>query len=161
MMTPDPDSTQLLYLGDPLEGLTAPTLPTTLAIADDTVVPLALPATSEVLATLPVGQALRLFGTVFTLSASGQQRCASHLEQYGELPFDLSGEALLYAETAPSACSDGNVNIIPTPMLNVLNMSRSGMLPPDCSMLNIGSTFTFSRRMTALVLSFNIRGTFS
>ena len=50
---------------------------------------------------------------------------------------------------------------MPTPMLNVLNMSRSGMLPVFAMRSKIGSTGTAERSTLAVRPFFIIRGMFS
>jgi len=60
-----------------------------------------LPASKEQLARLRPGNAVRLFGTIYTMRDVGHQRCLAALEKEGELPFGLKGQALFYAGPTP------------------------------------------------------------
>ena len=64
-------------------------------------VDIALPAGREELAALGPGDAVRLFGTVFTMRDVGHQRCLAILREEGKLPFGLEGQALFYAGPTP------------------------------------------------------------
>ena len=60
-----------------------------------------LPASKETLAQLAPGQAVRLFGSIYTMRDAGHMRTLEYLKQKGELPFGLSGQALFYAGPTP------------------------------------------------------------
>ncbi len=62
-----------------------------------------LPATAEELADLRAGQAVTLTGTIYTMRDAGHERALNHLEEHGELPFGLAGQALFYAGPTPAA----------------------------------------------------------
>ena len=61
-----------------------------------------LPASPEALAALRLGDAVRLFGDVFTARDAGHERLAAALEREGELPFGLAGQVLFYAGPTPA-----------------------------------------------------------
>ncbi|MDR0350031.1 MAG: FumA C-terminus/TtdB family hydratase beta subunit [Coriobacteriales bacterium] len=61
-----------------------------------------LPATRKELSTLNVGDAVALYGTIYTMRDAGHRRALEYLEQHGELPFDLAGQALFYAGPTPA-----------------------------------------------------------
>lgn len=67
------------------------------------VVELELPLGPEALASLKCGQAVRLSGKMYTMRDAGHERCLAHLREYGELPFGLAGQALIYAGPTPPA----------------------------------------------------------
>jgi len=60
-----------------------------------------LPASKEELARLMPGDAVRLFGTIYTMRDVGHQRCLAALNEEGQLPFGLAGQALFYAGPTP------------------------------------------------------------
>jgi len=60
-----------------------------------------LPARREELATLRPGDAVRLFGTIYTMRDAGHLRCLAALQEEGRLPFGLAGQALFYAGPTP------------------------------------------------------------
>jgi len=60
-----------------------------------------LPASREELAKLKPGNAVRLFGTIYTMRDVGHQRCLAALKEEGKLPFGLEGQALFYAGPTP------------------------------------------------------------
>ena len=60
-----------------------------------------LPATQEQLALLEPGDAVRLFGSIYTMRDAGHARALEFLERTGTLPFDLIGKALFYAGPTP------------------------------------------------------------
>jgi tartrate/fumarate subfamily iron-sulfur-dependent hydro-lyase beta chain len=62
-----------------------------------------LPVTRERLVGLKAGDAVALYGTIYTMRDAGHQRTLEYLEQHGELPFGLAGQALFYAGPAPAA----------------------------------------------------------
>jgi fumarate hydratase class I/fumarate hydratase subunit beta len=62
-----------------------------------------LPPTPEALTSLSLGQELRLFGTIYTMRDAGHQRTIIYLDEHGELPFNLQGQALFYAGPTPAA----------------------------------------------------------
>lgn len=66
------------------------------------IVPVRLPATTSELASLIVGQEVRLSGTVFTARDATHARIVDELERTGELPFGLAGQALFYAGPTPA-----------------------------------------------------------
>ncbi len=66
------------------------------------VVPVRLPATTSELASLIVGQEVRLSGTVFTARDATHARIVEELERTGELPFGLAGQTLFYAGPTPA-----------------------------------------------------------
>jgi dTMP kinase len=66
------------------------------------IIDIQLPVTRAQLATLAVGDEVRLFGTIYTMRDAGHARALAHLSSKGELPFELAGHALFYAgPTAP------------------------------------------------------------
>jgi len=65
------------------------------------VIDINLPASKEDLAKLKPGEAVRLFGTIFTMRDVGHQRCLAALHEEGRLPFGLEGQALFYAGPTP------------------------------------------------------------
>jgi len=67
------------------------------------IVPVRLPATTAELASLIVGQEVRLSGTVFTARDATHARIVEELERTGELPFGLAGQTLFYAGPTPAA----------------------------------------------------------
>jgi fumarate hydratase class I/fumarate hydratase subunit beta len=44
-----------------------------------------------------------LYGSIYTMRDAGHRRALDHLEQQGELPFGLAGQALFYAGPTPPA----------------------------------------------------------
>ena len=60
-----------------------------------------LPATQEELDALEPGDAVRLFGSIYTMRDAGHARTLEYLEDKGTLPFDLAGQALFYAGPTP------------------------------------------------------------
>jgi len=60
-----------------------------------------LPASKGELSALKPGDAVRLFGTIYTMRDVGHQRCLAALEEKGKLPFGLEGQALFYAGPTP------------------------------------------------------------
>lgn len=61
-----------------------------------------LPASKEALAALRVGDAVKLYGPLYTMRDAGHQRALAALEQHGELPFGLGGQSLFYAGPTPA-----------------------------------------------------------
>jgi fumarate hydratase class I/fumarate hydratase subunit beta len=61
-----------------------------------------LPATREQLAHLRAGDEVALFGTIYTMRDAGHARALAYLEQHGELPYHLAGQALFYAGPTPA-----------------------------------------------------------
>ena len=61
-----------------------------------------LPAGREELAELRAGDAVRLYGTIYTMRDAGHQRCLAALKEEGVLPFGLAGQALFYAGPTPA-----------------------------------------------------------
>jgi tartrate/fumarate subfamily iron-sulfur-dependent hydro-lyase beta chain len=82
----------VLFAGGALEGDDPPAA----------VVLVRLPATASELASLIVGQEVRLSGTVFTARDATHARIVEELERTGELPFGLDGQALFYAGPTPA-----------------------------------------------------------
>jgi fumarate hydratase class I/fumarate hydratase subunit beta len=64
---------------------------------------LELPAVREQLQSVRAGDGIQLFGTIYTMRDAGHRRALDHLEQHGELPFGLAGQALFYAGPTPAA----------------------------------------------------------
>jgi fumarate hydratase class I/fumarate hydratase subunit beta len=62
-----------------------------------------LPSAREQLESLNAGDAVALYGTVYTMRDAGHRRALEYLEREGELPFDLAGQALFYAGPTPPA----------------------------------------------------------
>jgi len=62
-----------------------------------------LPAARDVLAGLRVGDAVRLFGPVYTARDATHSRLLEALARDGELPFGLAGQTLFYAGPTPAA----------------------------------------------------------
>lgn len=61
-----------------------------------------LPISADDLASLRMGEALELTGPIFTMRDVGHQRALAELQEEGELPFGLSGQALYYAGPTPA-----------------------------------------------------------
>jgi len=61
-----------------------------------------LPASKEELVRLKPGDAVCLYGTIYTMRDVGHQRCLALLKEEGSLPFGLEGQALFYAGPTPS-----------------------------------------------------------
>ena len=61
-----------------------------------------LPAHKEELAKLEPGDAVRLFGTIYTMRDAGHMRALTALKETGELPFGLNEQALFYAGPTPA-----------------------------------------------------------
>lgn len=61
-----------------------------------------LPASKEVLSKLQAGDAVKLYGSVYTMRDAGHGRTLAYLEDHGELPFNLAGQALFYAGPTPA-----------------------------------------------------------
>ncbi|MDR2956971.1 MAG: FumA C-terminus/TtdB family hydratase beta subunit [Coriobacteriales bacterium] len=78
------------------------------------VIQLALPTSKQILTTLEVGQELRLSGDIYTMRDAGHIRCLDLLEQAGQLPFNLAGQALFYAGPTPALASQPFGAIGPT-----------------------------------------------
>lgn len=68
----------------------------------NTAVDIHLPASKAELAVLKPGDAVRLFGTIYTMRDAGHQRTLAYLNEHGELPFGLAGKALFYAGPTPA-----------------------------------------------------------
>jgi len=64
-------------------------------------VDITLPASKEELAKLKPGDAVYLYGTIYTIRDVGHQRCLAALNEEGKLPFGLEGQALFYAGPTP------------------------------------------------------------
>jgi fumarate hydratase class I/fumarate hydratase subunit beta len=62
-----------------------------------------LPAAREQLHDLRVGDAVALYGVIYTMRDAGHQRARAYLDECGKLPFDLKGQALFYAGPTPAA----------------------------------------------------------
>ncbi|MDR0888413.1 MAG: FumA C-terminus/TtdB family hydratase beta subunit [Coriobacteriales bacterium] len=63
-----------------------------------------LPATREDLAGLRVGDAVELYGIIYTMRDAGHARALEYLNKNDELPYGLNGQALFYAgPTEPAA----------------------------------------------------------
>lgn len=73
-----------------------------------------LPAPTQVLATLRIGEQVLLSGTIYTMRDAGHQRALDYLNQNGELPFDLAGQALFYAGPTPASAGRPLGSIGPT-----------------------------------------------
>jgi fumarate hydratase class I len=56
-----------------------------------------LPTTREELAKLKAGDAAELTGVIYTARDAAHERLLAHLEETGELPFDLNGQVIFYA----------------------------------------------------------------
>jgi fumarate hydratase class I/fumarate hydratase subunit beta len=62
-----------------------------------------LPAARADLRDLRAGDTVALYGSIYTMRDAGHQRALSYLEEHGELPFSLAGQALFYAGPTPAA----------------------------------------------------------
>ena len=62
-----------------------------------------LPVSSASLLGLRPGDLVHLFGTIYTMRDAGHQRALDYLNEYGELPYGLAGQALFYAGPTPAA----------------------------------------------------------
>jgi fumarate hydratase subunit beta len=62
-----------------------------------------LPVTCGKLASLRVGDEVRLYGPVYTARDAGHDRLLASLAEDGELPYRLAGQALFYAGPTPPA----------------------------------------------------------
>jgi fumarate hydratase class I/fumarate hydratase subunit beta len=60
-----------------------------------------LPASVESLSPLRSGDAVRLYGSIYTMRDAGHARALAYLHERGELPFGLGGQALFYAGPTP------------------------------------------------------------
>jgi fumarate hydratase class I/fumarate hydratase subunit beta len=96
-----------------------------------------LPADRARLATLKAGDAVALFGTIYTMRDAGHRRALAHLEQHGELPFELAGQALFYAGPTPAAAGRPFGAIGPT------TASRMDFATPQ--LLRAGITVTLGK----------------
>jgi tartrate/fumarate subfamily iron-sulfur-dependent hydro-lyase beta chain len=56
-----------------------------------------LPAAKDDLAALHAGDEVALYGTIYTMRDAGHTRALAYLQEQGELPFGLRGQALFYA----------------------------------------------------------------
>ncbi len=65
--------------------------------------PLALPLSRKVLATLKAGDACTLTGPLFTLRDAGHLRLLDELHEQGKLPYNLEGQTIFYAGPTPAA----------------------------------------------------------
>lgn len=61
-----------------------------------------LPATADDIKKLKVGQAVRLFGTVYTARDQAHKRIAAAIKNGEPLPFDLTNSAIYYCGPAPA-----------------------------------------------------------
>ncbi len=61
-----------------------------------------LPLSKDDLAKLKCGDEVLLTGTMYTMRDAGHKRCLDYLNEHGELPFDLAGQALFYAGPTPA-----------------------------------------------------------
>ncbi len=75
---------------------------------------LTLPLSREALASLNVGDEVRLNGPVYTMRDAGHERALEHLRETGHLPFDLEGATLFYAGPTPSAAGRPLGSVGPT-----------------------------------------------
>ncbi len=82
--------------------------------AMDSPVHVQLPASIEDLAALRAGQPVLLSGTIFTMRDAGHARALKHLHETGELPYNLSGQALFYAGPTPPAAGRPLGSVGPT-----------------------------------------------
>ncbi|MDR1083057.1 MAG: FumA C-terminus/TtdB family hydratase beta subunit [Coriobacteriales bacterium] len=64
---------------------------------------LELPVSRKQLCDLRVGDAVALCGSVYTMRDAGHRRALEYLDEHGELPFGLAGQALFYAGPTPAA----------------------------------------------------------
>lgn len=67
------------------------------------VVKISLPATRKELSGLRAGDRCELTGPIYTLRDAGHIRLMSELEELGELPYGLFGQAIFYAGPTPAA----------------------------------------------------------
>lgn len=61
-----------------------------------------LPAQKSALQLLNAGDAVRLFGTIYTMRDAGHARTLAYLNEHGSLPYHLEGQALFYAGPTPA-----------------------------------------------------------
>lgn len=60
------------------------------------------PFAKDDLARLKSGDAVGITGVLYTMRDAGHARCLRYLEEHGELPFGLQGQALFYAGPTPA-----------------------------------------------------------
>lgn len=60
------------------------------------------PFSNDDLARLSSGDAVSITGYLYTMRDAGHARCLKHLQESGELPFGLQGQALFYAGPTPA-----------------------------------------------------------
>ena len=75
---------------------------------------LALPFDRAQLRELEIGQEVRLTGPIYTMRDAGHVRALEALEETGELPFGLVGQALFYAGPTPAAAGRPLGSVGPT-----------------------------------------------
>ena len=73
-----------------------------------------LPAGKQELSALRAGDSVLLSGPAYTMRDAGHMRAIAYLEEHGELPFDLDGQALFYAGPTPAAAGRPHGAIGPT-----------------------------------------------
>ena len=66
-----------------------------------TAVNIDLPVAPKQLTKLRVGDAVSLYGSIYTMRDAGHIRTLDYLSQHGELPYGLTGQALFYAGPTP------------------------------------------------------------
>jgi tartrate/fumarate subfamily iron-sulfur-dependent hydro-lyase beta chain len=106
--------------------------------------PLSLPAAKVTLASLGIGQELRLSGSIYTMRDAGHLRCLEHLALHGELPFGLAGQALFYAGPTPPAAGRPFGAVGPT------TASRMDAAAPSLYQAGICLTLGKGRRSAAV-----------
>jgi fumarate hydratase class I/fumarate hydratase subunit beta len=97
---------------------------------------LELPAGREQLANLRVGNEVALYGTIYTMRDAGHARALAYLEQHGELPFDLAGQALFYAGPTPAPPTGSPASGQPFGAIGPTTASRMDFATP--ALLNAG-----------------------
>lgn len=60
------------------------------------------PFAKDDLARLKSGDAVSITGVLYTMRRRPARRCLRYLEEHGELPFGLQGQALFYAGPTPA-----------------------------------------------------------
>jgi tartrate/fumarate subfamily iron-sulfur-dependent hydro-lyase beta chain len=104
-----------------------------------------LPASRAALSTLRAGDSLALYGSIYTMRDEGHRRALAYLEQHGELPFDLEGQALFYAGPTPAAAGRPFGAIGPT------TASRMDFATPQLLRAGITVMLGKGRRSSAVV----------
>jgi fumarate hydratase class I/fumarate hydratase subunit beta len=96
---------------------------------------------------LSAGDAVALYGTIYTMRDAGHRRALDYLERHGELPFGLAGQALFYAGPTPPAAGRPFGAIGPT------TASRMDFATPQLLRAGITLMLGKGRRSPAVALA--------